>query len=129
MHINAITTIVSSSCNLQCSFCYLHKHEALINFDKEILTAWNDQTYPDTVGRVLEKMHENLYNIQFWSLWGGESLIHIDSITKNVKKMFTLFPNINTITLSTNWTINIDKFFDFLKEIDKSAKHIVKILL
>lgn len=129
MHINAITTIVSSSCNLQCSFCYLHKHEALINFDKEILTAWNDQTYPDTVGRVLEKMHENLYNIQFWSLWGGESLIHIDSITKNVKKMFTLFPNINTIILSTNWTINIDKFFDFLKEIDKSAKHIVKIRL
>ncbi|MDD7592625.1 MAG: hypothetical protein PUJ92_06520 [Bacilli bacterium] len=55
--------------------------------------------------------------------------MHIDSITKNVKKMFTLFPNINTIILSTNWTINIDKFFDFLKEIDKSAKHIVKIRL
>ena len=42
MNINGITTIVSSSCNLKCSFCYLHKHNALINFDKEILEAWNN---------------------------------------------------------------------------------------
>ena len=98
MNINGITTIVSSSCNLKCSFCYLHKHNALINFDKEILEAWNNQSYPKIVDRVINKMGENSYNIQNWTLWGGESLIHIDSITKNVKEIFSLFPNIKSIS-------------------------------
>ena len=39
MNINGITTIVSSSCNLKCSFCYLHKHNALINFDNTQLSV------------------------------------------------------------------------------------------
>lgn len=129
MNINGITTIVSSSCNLKCSFCYLHKHNALINFDKEILEAWNNQSYPKIVDRVINKMGENSYNIQNWTLWGGESLIHIDSITKNVKEIFSLFPNINNIILSTNWTININQFFEFLKEIDCYATKDVDIQL
>lgn len=119
--INSITSLVSSSCNLNCSFCYLHKHDTLIKYDQEILKSWKNKTYLFTIKKVLEKLKENPQNIISWSFWGGETLIHIKEITPNIENMLKFFPNIQRISLSTNWTINIQDFFDFLLEVDKYA--------
>lgn len=119
--IKSITLLTSSACNLNCSFCYLHKTPSLINYDKEVLQAWVDKTYISTVQKSLIKFNENPLNVNFLQFWGGETLLHIDKITENVQEFYKYFPNINSYLIPTNWTINIEEFFNFLKELDKYA--------
>lgn len=61
--------------------------------------------------------------------WGGETLIQVDLLEKNVPKFYELFPNIKSWHISTNWVININNFFTFLKTIDNCAHQETKIVL
>jgi hypothetical protein len=54
-------------------------------------------------------------------LWGGETLLHIDDVTKNLKKFYLYFPNVKLWRISTNWIIDVNKFFEFIKEMDLYA--------
>ena len=45
MQVKTISVLISSRCNLDCSFCFLHKHEALNAYDKTIIKAWEEKTY------------------------------------------------------------------------------------
>lgn len=50
--ISCVCFMTASSCNLNCSFCYLHKNESFKEFDKEILQAWDDGSYITNVKKV-----------------------------------------------------------------------------
>ena len=118
--INTISLISSTTCNLNCSFCYLHKNQSYKEFDKLVRQAWADGSYLDNAIKTVERFNsgDKIFQCQ---LWGGETLLHIDDVTKNLQKFYLYFPNVTLWKISTNWLIDVNKFFEFIKELDLYA--------
>ena len=95
--VRALTLFVSGSCNLNCSYCYIHKNPALKIIDKEIRDAWRTGTYIKNIKKVFNKMNVDPKNITGISFWGGESTLHLDVINDQLKDLFELCPNIDNI--------------------------------
>lgn len=125
----SISVITSSTCNLNCSFCYLHKNQAYKEYHKLLKEAWQDGSYVNNVKLTIEKMGNNLNDIREIHFWGGETLIEIDTIAKNVPSFYNIFPNLKSWHMSTNWVINIDNYFNFLKIIDQCASQPTDIIV
>lgn len=123
----SISVITSSTCNLNCDFCYLHKNKINYEYNELLRAAWDDGTYVNNLKLVFEKMENNPEDVKEIHFWGGETLIQIDLIEKNVSKIYKIFPNLKEWHMSTNWVIDIDKFFNFLKTVDLYAKPESKI--
>lgn len=121
MSVNTISFLVSSACNLNCAFCFLHKHKALNQYDKEIIKSWEDKTYIPNVVNSLLKLNEDPSTVNTLNFWGGETLLHIDKIIDNIPELLKAFPNFCYLMLSTNWTTNIDNWFNFIKELDRQT--------
>lgn len=117
----SLSVITSSACNLNCSFCYLHKNNSYKEFHKLLTKAWEDGTYIKNLDKVFTKLEANKNDIQEIHFWGGETLIQVDTIAKNVPAIYKVFPNLQEWHMSTNWVINIQSYFNFLLEVDKYA--------
>ena len=119
--VRALTLFVSGSCNLNCSYCYIHKNPALKIIDKEIRDAWRTGTYIKNIKKVFNKMKVDPKNITGISFWGGESTLHLDLINDQLKDLFELCPNIDNIGFSTNFMCGIDETLRFLSSINQVA--------
>ena len=117
--LGSLSLMTAAVCNLKCDFCYLHKNEAYKKFDKQLLEAWDTGEYLDNVERSLDRLDIDYNSVMMWQLWGGETLIHIDHVTPNVKRIFQMFPKVHTLRVSTNWTQPVKKYIEFLREVDK----------
>ena len=119
--IDSISVISSAICNLNCSFCYLNKNESYKIFNEEVHKAWQDGSYLDNILKTVINFPASPEKVKIIQLWGGETLLNIDDITKNLSKFYYYFPQIEEWKVSTNWVINIDNFYNFLCELDKIA--------
>lgn len=61
--IEAIDLLVSSACNLNCSFCFLYKHKVLNNYDKILCEAWDKKTYVKNVYNSIKAFGENPFDV------------------------------------------------------------------
>lgn len=120
--VRALTLFVSGSCNLNCSYCYIHKNPALKIIDKEIRDAWETGEYLKTVKKVFDKMHASLDKVGTISLWGGESTLHLKSVNSQLEDLYSLCPNINNIGFSSNFMCGLDGTIEFVKKINEVAK-------
>lgn len=120
MEVQTISLISSTTCNLNCSFCYLHKNQSYKEFDKLVRQAWADGSYLNNAVKTVKRFSPPEL-VKECQLWGGETLLHIDDVTKNLKQFYTYFPNVHKWRISTNWLIDVNKFFDFIKEMDLYA--------
>lgn len=127
--IKTLSVITSSICNLNCGFCYLHKNKAYSEFNKKIAEAWDDQTYLENVEKAVLALGSSLNEVTEVHFWGGETLLQIDLITKNVPLFYQKMPKLKEWHMSTNWVINVDSFFKFIQEIDKTATGPTKIAI
>lgn len=127
--INSISVISSASCNLNCSFCYLHKNKSYKQFDALVKEAWSNGSYITNLVKTIKGLNGNVEDIKCIQLWGGETLLALDNIIPNIKGFYTNFPNIEEWKFSTNLLINIDKLFDLILEIEKEAKKNARIMM
>lgn len=127
--IKSLTLITSSVCNLDCSYCFLHKNQAYKEYDKAIHAAFQNGTYLQNVVNTFKTMNWDCNNIDQLSFWGGETLTHIENIRQQLPIIFKHFPNIESILISTNFSINIEKFVNFLIDLDKIITHPITIRL
>lgn len=127
--LKTIEVITSSACNLNCSFCYLHKNKAYQEFNQNVLNAWNDFSYIKNIERSVICLGHNLDYVDQIHFWGGETLLQIDSITKNVPLIYKKFKSLKEWHMSTNWVINTDAFFNFVKTIDENAPRETQIVV
>ena len=127
--IKNLTLITSSICNLDCSYCFLHKNNAYKEYNKNIYESFQNGSYLKNVLKTFELMQWNRDNVDSISFWGGESLTYINILQQQLPIIFKSFPNINTMLLSTNFSINIEKFVNFLIELDKNIKHPITVRL
>ena len=71
----SISVITSSTCNLNCNFCYLHKNKVNYEYNELLRAAWDDGTYVNNLKLVFEKMENNPEDVEEIHFWGGETLI------------------------------------------------------
>ena len=121
-NIISISLISSTTCNLNCSFCYLHKNESYKLYDKIVREHWANGKYIINAYNTVKAFPADPNNVEVCQLWGGETLLNIDDVTKNIQLFYKYFPNVKEWKISTNFLVNIDKFMDFLKEIDNNTK-------
>ena len=124
-----ISAISSATCNLNCSFCFLTKNKAYHNFNQVVRDAWNNGTYVENMYKTVCAFPADPKKIETIQLWGGETLLNIEDVTKNVKKIYEYFSGLKEWHISTNWAIDVNKFFDFVCEINKNAPTKQNIIL
>lgn len=124
-----LTLITSSTCNLNCEYCFLHKNEAYKLYNQNIKESINNGSYFTNISNTFQTMGWDKEKISQISFWGGETLIHIENIQKHLPIIFSLFPNVNNFLLSTNFSINIEKFFNFLVDLNKLANNRIVVNL
>ena len=124
-----INLLTASVCNLTCKFCYLHKNESYKIFNEEVINSWKTGEYFKNVKDVLSRLNSDPNNIRNLELWGGETLLFIKEITPKITDFIRYFKNIEKIRISTNWMINVDDFFEFIKVIDSEASKRIDINL
>ena len=127
--ISSISVITSAVCNLNCSFCYLHKNKSYHEFNKLVLKAWEDGSYITNIVKTIKGLDGNPKDVSSIQIWGGETLLSIKTITPKVKDLYFYFPNLNDWKMSTNFLVNINDLFNFLIEIENNAKKNTRILL
>lgn len=119
--ISSLDVISSSVCNMRCSFCYLHKNEAYVKFDKEVQEAWKNGSYVDNIKKVIERLNGDCNEIIHFDLWGGETTSSLDNITDNIPTLFSYFPNLCNFGISTNFSLPVGALINFIKKIDLFA--------
>ena len=107
-NIISISLISSTTCNLNCSFCYLHKNESYKLYDKIVREHWNNGKYIINAYNTVKAFPADPNNVEVCQLWGGETLLNIDDVTKNIQLFYKYFPNVKEWKISTNFLVNID---------------------
>jgi len=123
----SISFLTASSCNLDCSFCYLHKNQSFKNFDRIILKAWDNGSYIKNVKKSLRRLDADIEKIINIDFWGGETLMFINHITPHIPTLLTEFPKVRELKISTNWTLDVEDFIKFIKELDKEIDHKIDV--
>ena len=117
-NVETLTLFTAATCNLNCSYCYLHKNNSYHTMEKELVEAWKTGEYVKNCVKVFNRLGADKKQVKRLELWGGETLLHVDLIKQNIKDIFREFPNISTMSLSTNFMIDIDKTIELFKEIN-----------
>lgn len=125
----SITVFGSSVCNFDCSFCFLHKNTAYASYNALIKEAWENGEYVKNLEKTMRKLKADPLEVKEMQIWGGESLLGIDGITKNLTNIYEIFPNINDWLLSSNFSVKIDSLINFIVELDKIADRSVTFKL
>lgn len=129
--IDQVAVLASSSCNLNCSYCYLHdqhKGDAYSLLNEKIQQAWKDGTYVKNIKEVFKTIQCDPSKVTHFSFWGGEPLISLENLLPSVKELFKFFNGLTFCMIPTNWTIinNLDQFLllidEALIELDSKQK-------
>ena len=90
-----LNLVVSTRCNLHCSYCFLHKNNSYIKEDDNIKKALEDGSFFDNIGKSLDKMNYLKSSFTAINLWGAETTVHLDLLSKNLSRVFNEYHNIN----------------------------------
>lgn len=116
-YINAIDLLSSSCCNMNCSFCYLHKNNAYKILNDQVLKAYELNNYFDICKDVILKLNSEPKYIKNISFWGGETTLYLDKVGKNLNKLFENFPEVSTFFISSNMKSNANQLTAFVNAI------------
>jgi len=92
-----LSVFAASSCNLNCKYC--------IEKDCKMEPISHPQGYLKYINKVKSLNPNNKDTITSIELWGGEPLIGLDDFIFYLSDFYREFPNINTIQISTNFTL------------------------
>ena len=92
-----LSVFAASSCNLNCKYC--------IEKDCKMEPISHPQGYLKYINKVKSLNPNNRDTITSIELWGGEPLIGLDDFIFYLSDFYREFPNINTIQISTNFTL------------------------
>lgn len=108
---SSIEVFTSSTCNLDCTYCYISKNDEFFKFNKEIIEAHKNRTYLNQL-KDLYKGCEDRFTL--FNFWGGEPLMGISLMTETIEEYLDHFPRLNQFYLSSNMTCCIGHFLEFL---------------
>ena len=127
--ISSISILTSGKCNLNCSYCFLHKNSSFKDFDNIIQQSWKDKSYLNNIQQCLYKLHADFKQIDHITLWGGEPFLNLVNFNTNIKDILNIFPNIMSLSTSSNFNINVDNFIELLLNFDKYSNNKIEFRL
>ena len=121
--------ISAAKCNLNCSYCYLHKNNSYLNEDKLISEAMRDGTYINNIKRTLIALKENINNFITLEFWGAETSYHFSDRQDFFEELIHMLPNLRKINYSTNFMTGYQKQLDFINIIEKAAINDIDLMI
>lgn len=117
-----VEIFISSTCNLDCQYCYISKNKAFFELDKLIVESLQTKKYFNIIKDFYGDKKDKLERIE---LWGGEPTLHLDLFTNLLDDFMGNFKNLNAFFMSTNFTTDVNNIKKFLKELSKYNKKIM----
>ncbi len=101
-------------CNLDCSYCYIPKNDKfLFKFHRDIIRKIKKGEYLKELKQVYGK------NLKAISHWGTEATLTLPIFKNFYKEALNEFPQLNTISLSSNFMKDPNIIPKFIKEFPK----------
>lgn len=119
--------ISAAKCNLNCSYCYLHKNQSYIEEDKKIIAAMQDGSFLTNIKRSLYALNESYNNFYRLEFWGAETSLHFIDGSDFFKDLILTFPSLEEIAYSTNFRTGNEQHLHLIDLIEQYAEH--RILL
>ena len=116
----AVELFSAGICNLECRYCYIPKTPSLSKIHKDILSKIENDTF---LNEMKDMYGESLECI---SHWGTEPTLTLDIFTKNrfYEKALKMFPNLNSISMSSNFMTNPSILVNFINSFPEHEKPI-----
>lgn len=124
-----LNLVVSTRCNLHCSYCFLHKNNSYIKEDDNIKKALEDGSFFDNIGKSLDKMNYLKSSFTAINLWGAETTVHLDLLSKSLSRIFNEYRNINQFNFSTNMAYDVNQIIGLFKTIEEVAPRPITVNL
>lgn len=120
MEENRRTAIIYTTavCNLNCTYCYIDKNQALVKIDKILEESFKGDYYINFMKEMFPDPQQ-LYNIE---TWGGEPFMGMHRCYNLINDMIEYFPNFRSFFSSTNLT-TANWLDEFSGLVDVFAKH------
>lgn len=125
--VNGLEALFTGSCNMKCSYCYIHKNpKAMKEYNDALRNSIIEGKFQNRIIDIFENSKESISSL---SLWGGEPTVNSDLFEKFINPIFDYFSNIEELMISTNAKMEFKKglypFFHSLKKYcDKNKRKI-----
>lgn len=119
-----LSLITATACNLNCSYCFLHKNYSYKNVDQKIIQAMKDGSYLYNIRKTLKELDVKEADIVSLDFWGGEPSLHLNECQDFFDALFKVFTNINSILYSSNFLTNINNHISFIKLLENNLDHL-----
>jgi len=105
-------------CNLDCTYCYIPKHNQMITDKHKEIIREVQQVTP-----IIERL-KKLYGdkLEITSHWGTEPSLTLHYFKDFYKEVIKVFPKFRKIALPSNFLQNTDKVIDFIKSFPTDRK-------
>lgn len=113
--------ITADKCNLDCSYCFLHKNPAYIEQDKKTLEAMNDGSFLNNILKTLRTLGVKIKDFSSMDFWGAETSLHLSEGKKFFEEIIKTFYNIEKISYSSNFLTGIQNHLDFIDIIENNS--------
>lgn len=101
-NIESVEFYTAGSCNLKCSYCYLSVLKNANEINMEVIQALKNGDFIKNAKSFIAEP-ERVVDV---GLWGGEPTLNSKYIYTFLEDLFEFFPNIETISFSTNATMS-----------------------
>lgn len=112
--ITAIDAIFTGSCNMACTYCFIHKNpKQMHDYNAKVRNALADGSYAQRMIEILEPYKDTIETL---ALWGGEPTVNADLFKDFAFDVLTYFTNCKSIHFSTNGSNSVLPFANGLYE-------------
>ena len=123
-NIYSLEILFAGKCNLQCSYCVMHKNkEKMLEYDENIRKSVLTGQFQN---KIIEKFENSKEKLNTISLWGAEPTLNADLAETLLFPILDYFPHVKEIMFSTNAIIGFEKgikpYFDCLNYYTKINK-------
>lgn len=114
-----LSIIGATRCNLNCSYCFLHKNPAYIEEDAKVIAALKDGSYIRNIKTTLNKLKIPYDDFSKFEIWGAETSLHMSESEDFFKELLRSFPNITEIGYSSNFLTDVQNHLDLINILEQ----------
>lgn len=114
-----LSVLGATKCNLNCSYCFLHKNPAYLEEDEKLVASFKNGEYIKNIKKTITKLKINFSEFTKFEIWGAETSLHILEAEDFYKELLLTFPNLAEFGYSSNFMTDINnhiKFINILEE-------------
>ena len=127
--IDGLTLYTAASCNLNCSYCYLHSFEIYKEINQDFIKKWTSGEYEETIKKIFSKLGIQNDQITNLDIWGGDTFLNLKEIKKSLIHLISFFPSLSYFLASSNWLCDMSELVDFLDLLNMTVKKPVSLNL